>query len=267
MGKRTVLYPVSVELSQEYCEQFNSEGIPAAHIDAKTPALDRVRILEKFREGEILVLCQHSIVIEGVDIPNIECVQFARPTRSLTIWFQAIGRALRTAPNKDHAIIIDHSTTHRELPWVDDPISWSLDPISLPKNTKHSLQCPKCNHVFRPNLEELNQSWATCPVCQTKFSFFVPTGGAGSPAKVVEILPADFTQVDRELNQMVMLKIDYLFYIQEQKKYKLGWVGIKALEIIEDMGYFELLELAKRLGYKPGWAWHKWQAILKKNKL
>lgn len=262
LGKRTVLYPVSVKLSLEYCEEFNAQGIPAAHIDAETPALERERILEKFRLGEILVLCQHSIVIEGVDIPDIECVQFARPTKSLTIWFQAIGRALRRAPNKDCAIIIDHSTTHRELPWVDDPITWSLDPISLPKNTFHALQCPQCNHVFRPNSEELEQAWAACPVCQTKFSFLVNIGGFGQPAKVVEILPAEFSQLERELNPRVMGEIDSLFERKERNNYKMGWVGFKALEI-EDIGYFELLELAKRLGYKPGWAWHKWQAIIK----
>lgn len=260
-GKRTVLYPVSVELSKEYCQEFINRHISAAHIDADTPAKERADILDRFREGKILVLCQHSIVVEGVDVPLIECVQFARPTKSLTVWFQAIGRALRPAEGKPHAIVIDHTDTHQKLPWIDEPIEWSLDPISLKLGTKHALTCPQCHHVYMPGGEDITRLWSTCPHCQTKFKFEVGTGGNGGAIRAIEILPADFQEVERQLNRQVLEAIDALFDRAQKNNYKPAWVAYECLEI-PNIGYFELLELAKRLGYKPGWAHYKWREIV-----
>jgi superfamily II DNA or RNA helicase len=128
-GKRTVVYPVSVEYSKKLADAFNTTIRPgiAFHIDANTPAGERQEAIAKFTAGEILLLCQHSIVIEGVDIPEIECVVFARPTASLVVWFQAIGRALRQSPGKEHALILDCTDNHQRLPLPKDHIEWFLE--------------------------------------------------------------------------------------------------------------------------------------------
>ncbi|MGL6284395.1 MAG: DEAD/DEAH box helicase, partial [Microcoleaceae cyanobacterium] len=125
-GKRTVVYPVSVEYSKKLAAEFNEKIRPgiAFHIDANTPAGERQEAIAKFTAGEILLLCQHSIVIEGVDIPEIECVVFARPTASLVVWFQAIGRALRQSAGKEHALILDCTDNHQRLPLPKDHIEW-----------------------------------------------------------------------------------------------------------------------------------------------
>jgi len=128
-GKRTVVYPVSVEYSKKLAAEFNEKIRPgiAFHIDANTPASERQEAIAKFTAGEILLLCQHSIVIEGVDIPEIECVVFARPTASLVVWFQAIGRALRQSAGKEHALILDCTDNHQRLPLPKDHIEWFLE--------------------------------------------------------------------------------------------------------------------------------------------
>jgi len=260
-GKRTVLYPVSVELSQRYCEEFQSRGVPAAHVDASTPEKERAQILERFRQGEILVLCQHSIVIEGLDLPKIECVQFARPTKSLTTWFQAIGRALRPAPDKTFALVIDHTSTHQNLPWPDEVIEWSLDPISLPEGTKHTLKCPQleCSHVFRPTPDEVQKLWTTCPSCQTKIRFEVGKGKRRGRSKVVEILPADFEELKTlAVNPEVMATLEHLWELHKERGYKPSWVYHRLIEEHPDIGLLELKELGKRLNFKPGWGWYKW---------
>lgn len=268
-GKRTVVYPVSVKLSQEYCAQFQERGVRAAHIDAKTPAKQRAAIIEEFREGKILVLCQHSIVIEGVDIPRIEAVQFARPTKSLTIWFQAVGRALRPAPGKDHCVIIDHTTNHVNLPWVDTPLEWSLDPMSLPKGVTGSLQCDQCRHVFLPTEFDEQRQYAICPNCGHQIKCQPPEQEPNREEQALEVgyVETELEEQVRELNPVVMAKMENLFFQQQTMGYKPSWVYFRLVDECADVGYFELLELSKRLGYKPGWAWYKHRELKKAQEL
>jgi len=270
-GLRTVVYPVSVKYSKKLCLKFKQAGHPAEHIDADTPSKERESILNRFRSGETLILCQHSIIVEGVDVPEIGAVVFARPTKSLTIWFQAIGRALRPAPNKTHAIIIDHTTTHEILPNPDDYIEWSLDPISLPSGTKKALTCPACDHVFRPVGKDLQQLWTQCPNCQTKFEFKVKVGKGKKQEKLkaVKILPANFSEVEiHKPSPEFVILIDNLQCIQEAKGYNPAWIWHRIKEEFE--GGFpvtlnDLRELARRIGYKEGWAFYKFKELTDRN--
>lgn len=151
-GKKTILYPVSVDLSKEYCDAFNDYGITAAHIDASTSPTERKAILDDFRHGKINVLCQHSIVIEGVDIADVECVQFVRATNSLNIWWQAIGRGMRPHSDKKYLIVIDHADNTNRLPSITTPLEFFLEPTSLDPNHDVSLtKCPCCNHYYQKN--------------------------------------------------------------------------------------------------------------------
>jgi superfamily II DNA or RNA helicase len=265
-GLRTVVYPVSVKYSKELCQEFNEAGYPAEHLDAKTHPMERERILERFRQGETLILCQHSIVIEGVDVPDIGAVIFARPTKSLTIWFQAIGRSLRPAPNKPHAVIIDHTTTHQNLPFPDCEIDWSLDPISLPKGTKHALTCD-CGHVYRATAIEIKQLWSQCPSCQSKFKFKVGKGGEVKK-KSVEILPADFGEVIlTPPSEKFITLLEELEAEKKAKGYKPIWIYYRVSESVENGEYepklADLKLLAEKLGYKVGWGFYKYLELKK----
>ena len=87
-GQKTILYAHSVEFSKMYAEQFNQSGIPSAHIDAKTPKAERDTIIQQFRDGEILVLCNVDILGEGFDVPDATAVMLLRPTESLSLYIQ-----------------------------------------------------------------------------------------------------------------------------------------------------------------------------------
>ena len=79
------------------------------HLDGTTPSQQRQDILEQFRQGKILVLTNCQLFDEGLDIPAIEAVQVAKPTKSLTKWLQMVGRVLRPTEGKDYAVILDHT--------------------------------------------------------------------------------------------------------------------------------------------------------------
>lgn len=163
--KQTVVYPVSVEYSKRLRDAFLKLGYIAEHIDADTPKAERVRILSDFAAKRVRVLCQHSIVIEGVDVPGIECIIVARPTKSLVVWFQLIGRGLRPSEGKTECIVMDFTTNHLNLPIPTDLIDWSLGPLSLPEMAAFSVRCFPCSHVYRPTPEEIKSRKVRCPNC------------------------------------------------------------------------------------------------------
>ncbi|NJL53433.1 MAG: DEAD/DEAH box helicase [Hydrococcus sp. SU_1_0] len=260
--KRTVLFAVSVKHSKELAQGFRDAGISAMHLDGKTPKKERIALLSAFESGQILVLCQHSIVTEGVDIPGIEAIQLVRPTKSLIVWFQAIGRALRPAPNKETAIIIDHTDTHLNLPWPDDEIEWSLDPISL-KVSKWSIGCLSCHHVFRPTPAERDRCLATCPNCNVKFTFKTEKSGKKlKRLKVVEIVPANFAEFDTVYDEHKLYIVQQLIDFGELQGYQKGWIYHQLKELPElELSLGDWREIARRLGYKAGWGWYKWKEM------
>ena len=73
------------------------------------------------------VIVSVALIDEGLDLPAATCLQLLRPTKSLRLWKQLIGRVLRPSPGKEHAIIIDHGGTCMELPLPCEAIHWTLE--------------------------------------------------------------------------------------------------------------------------------------------
>ncbi|WP_369717470.1 DUF3427 domain-containing protein [Leptotrichia alba] len=95
-------------------EEFTKKGYKSAIITANTGSSDRAKILEKFKNKKIEILCVVDILNEGIDIPTINLLLFLRPTMSSTIFIQQIGRGLRKAKNKDFVTIIDFIGNHKK---------------------------------------------------------------------------------------------------------------------------------------------------------
>ena len=126
-AQRTISVAVSVDHAHEVAGQYRSEGIAAEAVDGNTPKAERRGIFERFRAGHITVLCACSVIDEGLDIPEATCLQILRPTASIRLWRQLIGRVLRPAAGKDCALIIDHTDNWLRLPLPDEQIEWRLN--------------------------------------------------------------------------------------------------------------------------------------------
>jgi DNA repair protein RadD len=126
-GRRAIAFCVSVEHSKHVVAQFNAAGIAAAHVDGETNAQERDEAIERFAEGRTKVLSNVELFGEGFDLPAIEAVILLRPTQSLVVHLQQVGRGLRTHPGKDNVVILDHAgnTDRHGLP--DDERQWSLE--------------------------------------------------------------------------------------------------------------------------------------------
>lgn len=106
--KKGIIYTISRAHNQHLCDEFNKAGIISAAIDSETPKEKRDELVAKFRRGAIQVLLNVNIFSEGFDCPDVEVIQLARPTKSLAMYLQQVGRGFRPAPGKDKLLILDN---------------------------------------------------------------------------------------------------------------------------------------------------------------
>lgn len=132
-GKSAIVFAVNIEHSKEIIQKFKSEKISAEHIDAKTPKEERERILRNFKNKIIQVVSNVEIITEGFDFPECEAVILARPTKSLSLYLQMVGRVMRPAPGKAEGLILDNAGLWKEhgLSIIDR--EWSLEGIKKKK--------------------------------------------------------------------------------------------------------------------------------------
>lgn len=110
--RRTLAFWPLIATSQAFVEKCRSIGLNAVHIDGKSE--DRKEILERYDNGEIDVLSNAMLLLEGYDSPGIDCVAFLRPTQSRALYSQAIGRGTRTAPAKKDLLLLDFLWQHEK---------------------------------------------------------------------------------------------------------------------------------------------------------
>jgi len=158
---KTLCFAVDKAHARSIQERFEQAGVSCGYQDAETPSSERSEIKRKFHNGDYRVVSNIQTLTTGVDW-DARCLILARPTRSEMLYVQIIGRALRTAEGKDHALILDHSDTTSRLGFVTDihhdqlsngqplPPAERRDP--LPK------ECSKCTFLKPPRTR-------VCPNC------------------------------------------------------------------------------------------------------
>lgn len=223
-GKRAVVFAAGVANSQAIVAQFRASGIPAEHVDGSMTNADRDAAVARFRAGETLILSNADLFGEGFDVPAIEAAILLRPTKSLSLYLQQVGRALRPMEGKAEAIILDHAGNSLTHGLPDDQRDWTLaDREKRRKAEKGEVsvkQCPECFFVHRPA--------PACPQC-----------GHRPPVAVREI-----EQIDGHLAEVERAQAKRAARLEERD-----------CETLEDWQ-----TLARARGYKSGWAFHRWQA-------
>lgn len=141
-GKKMIVFAVNIEHSQQIVEEYCREGIAAEHIDANTSKKEREQILKRFRKGETLVLSNVDIVSEGFDVPDCEAVQLARPTKSLALYLQQVGRCMRPSPGKEEGLVLDNAGLWLEHGFCQQGRIWTLE------GKKKRKRCESLEPVF-----------------------------------------------------------------------------------------------------------------------
>lgn len=132
--KSTLVFCVDVQHAKDLTHTFRSSGIDARYITAKTPREVRADQLTAFKNQEFPVLLNCGLFTEGTDIPNIDTVLLARPTRSRNLLIQMIGRGLRLYPGKENCHVID-MVASLEAGVLSTPTLFGLHPDEVLKES------------------------------------------------------------------------------------------------------------------------------------
>ena len=171
-GNTAIAFCCSVAHAEAVAEWFNRHGVRAASIDGKMDAPTREHLLSELGAGTLKVLTSCELIGEGVDVPSVGGCILLRPTQSVALHLQMIGRCLRPQPGKT-AVILDHvgNTLPERLGHHLEPRPWTLE--GVPKRQREAVpsvkvcpscfcsmpsasqKCPECGHQFVAERREL----------------------------------------------------------------------------------------------------------------
>jgi len=269
-GMRTVAFAVDIAHSLAITKAFQDTGVPAEHLDGSTARSERDAVLGRLRRGETRVVSNCMVLTEGWDLPALECAVIARPTASLNLHLQMIGRVMRACEGKDGAIVLDHAGNHHVHGLVTRRLNYTLSDEKVGFSEPLGLRrCGECGLLFET-------SKPCCPECG-----WVPVAtGAGQrhrPAIHGSGELAEFDDTSFEYRRQVWVQIEAQ---RMASGYKPGWsfyrfkdrFGVKPVVADGDLidpsratyeqkraVYKQFVCIARARGYKVGWAAHRFR--------
>ena len=221
-GLRTLAFAFSRKHGAALNDAYNRGGISAVYIDGENTSQERRDRIGQFADGGAKVLVSVGLLVDGFDLSSqvgrdvpVEAVALLRPTASLPLAKQMLGRALRPKPNP--AVIMDHVNLLAQHGLPDDEVAWSLegrDSKSRASSPTVALSiCEKCFFTGRP--------FKVCPEC----------------GHAAEVVGRQVEEVDGQLNELD------LELIRRARKDE-----VQRARTLED-----LARVARARGYKPGW--------------
>jgi superfamily II DNA or RNA helicase len=224
-GEQAIAFCVLLSHSEHICEAFNRAGIPAESIDGTMTRQERKGVMDRFRDGTTKILTSVDLIGEGVDVPAVGAAILLRPTQSLGLHLQQVGRCLRPSPGKTRAVILDHAGNCLRHGLAETEREWTLEDGYKQKRKKGEendiVTCVRCYAVY-------DSTEGGCPQCG------LTIGGDGH---------------GRELNQVK----GELIELTDEMTRELAWR--KAEENKRCKTLEELVALGKSRGYRYPMQW------------
>jgi DNA repair protein RadD len=252
-GLLGLTFAVSRKHSEHLAEAYRAAGVRAVHLDGDTEAGERKRMVAAYRRGEIEVLTNVDLFTAGFDVPGVEVISDAAPSKSRPKTLQKWGRGSRPDeenPAKRCCILLDHAGNLKEHGFPDDDRTWSLDGQVKQKTGKaksdsgegvNVRQCEECFHVHRPA--------PACPQC----GFVYPI-----QYREVEERDGELKKLSKEelrAERLALREAKAAERAAEKREREVRvHLGKKAKSLEE------LLQIERERGYQPGWAQGVWTA-------
>lgn len=180
-SRHTIVFSVDIAHCEALHDRFRELGVRSASLHIKKTPEQREEIVRQFKAGQIQVLVNVSIASYGFDAPSVDCIVIARPTKSIVLHLQMIGRGMRPAvtaegdvikapdhPGFKTCMVLDHAGNVTALGMADDLFRWRLDEgqkacenwTKDPQSGEHEKReqvCEECSHIF--------SGMRICPKC------------------------------------------------------------------------------------------------------
>ena len=190
----TLAFGVNCDHARTMRDDFQRAGVSAAYVDAFTDSVERDLINDRFRAGEVRVICSVRTMIAGVDLP-VSCLIDAAPTTSLMMHVQRWGRGMRVNPGTEDLKVFDHAGNCLRLGLPTDINITTLDatppgkkPQRLPRADKLPSECGKCG-ALKSGLLCLSCGHQTVPPrssVEVRDGNLVPLTGKAKPPTMAE---------------------------------------------------------------------------------
>lgn len=166
-GRKALLFASGVRHSLHLRDRLRAAGFAAEHIDGQTARKERDAIHERLTHGDLDVVTNANVYVEGTDLPVVSCIIDAQPTKSLGRYLQKAGRGDRTSPGKVDCVYLDHAGNVYEHGRVEAEREWRLaqgrEPaVLMPQHVpgiRIERACHHCGKLFAGPI---------CPACGTE---------------------------------------------------------------------------------------------------
>ena len=166
-----ICFAVNVEHAVSLTREFNKRDIPCQTITGDTPTKAREDAYSRLAEGELRGLVSVGCLSVGFDVPNVSCVMLCRPTKSMALYLQQVGRGMRIAPNKKDCMVLDQAGSIKRFGFIEELKYPDLTEPQSPPEVKLK-QCPQCGKYSKP----------TVKVCKCGYKFEQQEKGKGKNA-------------------------------------------------------------------------------------
>jgi DNA repair protein RadD len=229
-GHPGIVFAASREHSRHMAEAFSANGVRAAHVDGAMGDKERAAVVDAFRAGDIRVMTNVDLFGEGFDVPGIVYCGLARPTKSLSLFMQQCGRALRMFEGKPNAILCDHAGNVLRHGLPDDEREWSLKGRVVRQRApgeNDALPVRQCKVCFRVSPSTM----AECPGCGEPFPVQVRKleHEDGQLTKVEREELKRRKAIERKIEQRACKTPDELIALAKARGYKkpVGWAKVQ----------------------------------------
>lgn len=220
-----ICFVATVHHGQVVAAQFREAGYRAACVHGALAADQRDKLIAGLGTGEVEVLMSCELISEGLDVPAVAAVILLRPTQSLGLHLQQIGRGLRPVPGKEHLIVLDHVGNVLEHGRADDARTWTLAAgLARDAGDKAAAPVKRCEACGMANATAAR----TCESCRAEF-----------PVKEPDLNPAP--------GHLVELTRERIDYLARQPHHRLRGMMLSEPEV---------RAIARERGYRCGWAMH-----------
>jgi len=251
-GTTAMVFCVTVAHAEQVAAMFAAAGYRARCVHGGMSKAERDAAIQGLSDGGTQVLTSCEIISEGLDVPSVGCCILLRPTKSLTMCLQQIGRGMRPAPGKT-LIVLDHAKNCVAHGLPTEERDWSLDGAKkkagevTPPQPWPCIQCHTLNAANRRECSECGEAkpWS-CKHCgclnRARWdSCFECDAPKPQPRQVLEMDDAPMRELQPADKFARITRLTYTQLLKHRRTEE------------------ELRAYAKARGFKPGWVWHRLQ--------